>query len=115
MDKGRIALGEVSGGENAMGPQAGAESGAHAPDILCLDASQKGPAALDIKRYDQATTCIGVGLRPFIGKFAQHLRSAHSHGHRDACAFQHIGANAQPQRTRIGLGHIGKAQEGLVD
>ena len=94
MDEGWITLGEVSGGENAMGAQAGAESGAHAPDILCLDASQKGPTALDIKRHDQATTCIGVGLRPFIGQFAQHLRSAHSHGYRDTCAFQHIGANA---------------------
>ena len=98
-----------------MGAEAGGETRAHAPDILGLDAAQEGPPTLDIERHHQATTRIGIGLRPFVGEFAEHLRRRHPHGDGDACALQHIGANAQAQRPRVGFGHVGEAQESFVD
>ena len=114
-DKTRIGLGEVDGRKDAMGTQARRQARTDAPDVFRFDAAQEGRAAGRIDWHHDHAAARLVGLGPLVGQLAQHLGRSHPQGDRDARALQHVGPDAQAQRPRIGVRHIGKPQEGLVD
>ena len=98
-----------------MRTKARRQSRADAPNVFRFDATQEGVATLHRGRHDNHAAAGLVGLRPLIGQFTKYLRRGHSQRNRDAGELEDIGADTQPQGLRIGIGHVGKPQECLVD
>ena len=114
-DETRIGLREVDGRDDAMRTETRRQARSDAPDILRFDAAQEGRTPFDRGRDDDHAAAGLIGLGPLVRQLAEHLRRSHPQRDRDARALKDIGPDTQPQGLRLRIGHVGEAEEGLVD